>query len=911
MTFLSVGYVSGLIAVGVHVIEFLIPDAVALILAGMTSDEQSTIAWSVVGRTLHNSHWPTILRSDASAAGEGIRKSVQFAALLRPTGLLLVTVAAIVTPLGLYEITTPDKNPVNVSFRYVNDKSPLGLGTPPRPSSGFSRLCRDPHHCASPGSPVDIPDSSNETSASSETFDTNVVNVPGNTTTFFQSGLEIQPASISSVFDIQWRSYTTAIDKNINNGTRHVLGAYRQLTSMVLNNAVEAFEGLIVVRAMPFFWLQVSKSIHLLHLILTPDLMSLTANVQDSVDGGIGFRNHTVPKGLSHGAIWSEDLLFIEPETVCVDTNVTLNFYISDDPLEFDVSKTLVLTDRGGFAELNRIYPEYDRNDTQANPDLWGRAYQAAWMNNAMTMVYLNITRPNPGAFSYLNSEVGQKFPIGDGYSSIAYDALKIERHFGNYLNLPTTYLNGTIMPKAPLREDTPVWENPYNITLNNFSDIVFSCNGAAREDKANISNTAVGCGLVQGAARLENGQDSLIFDRGSNWTIPLYSCASATKALIKTANFRFDGGQSLKGLTVTNVTNKAYDADIFKPLWAVENTDMELTSGAPLWGLVSDAAQGHEGYAYVRSDHLYLPGLPLNGLGSVGIQNLAGTDFHSQALSSAYDIGSNPSGVQDYSGKANFAMFVRWQELSRLPQTTAKIVNLVWTDLASNAVIGTRSWLTRKPDPLAPKHGSSSDIANEDLHSAKRDLTKRRTHSAVFEDSSSASVPVTVYSRRIRYHWPFAIPAFLVCLVTGLMFAVAILFALFGRIRRLRQYIFQLSAGRLMGNLIYLDECSSLVPTKIWRRGVGVKRVKVGVYAPEARDHVLFPKQSSSVQGAQESLMAGDFMDGKGEGVIGTRPVDSGALTPGLSPYAYTATEYVPDEYHDGHHGASEDYRM
>lgn len=248
MISLTVGYVSGLIAAGIHIVQFLIPDAVALILAGITKDEQTAITWSVVGQTLQNSHWPTLLRSDSSAAGNGVRKSIRFAALLRPVGLLLVTIAAIVTPLGLYETIAPGKDPVNVSFLYAKDPSPLGLGTPPRPSLGFSRKCGDFLPQACPGSSVEITYSSNETSASADLPNSYDTNIPENITTFFQSGLNHQQPTVSSSFDIQWRSYTTTIDKRVNNGTRYVLGSYRQLTSMVLDDAVEPVEGLVMVR---------------------------------------------------------------------------------------------------------------------------------------------------------------------------------------------------------------------------------------------------------------------------------------------------------------------------------------------------------------------------------------------------------------------------------------------------------------------------------------------------------------------------------------------------------------------------------------------------------------------------------------------------------------------------------------
>ncbi len=48
----------------------------------------------------------------------------------------------------------------------------------------------------------------------------------------------------------------------------------------------------------------------------------------------------------------------------------------------------------------------------QNDPDLRGRAYKAAWMVNAYTMLIMNLTRPNPHAFAYMKSKVGDKYPV-------------------------------------------------------------------------------------------------------------------------------------------------------------------------------------------------------------------------------------------------------------------------------------------------------------------------------------------------------------------------------------------------------------------------------------------------------------------------------------------------------------------
>jgi hypothetical protein len=98
-------------------------------------------------------------------------------------------------------------------------------------------------------------------------------------------------------------------------------------------------------------------------------------------------RNHTAPaEQLEYGASWSEDLLFLEPVTECVDTNLTYDFEL--------VSMTNVgnpvLVDHGGFININHTYPTYDPSSAQDDPQLAYRAYKGAWMNNAYTMLVCN-----------------------------------------------------------------------------------------------------------------------------------------------------------------------------------------------------------------------------------------------------------------------------------------------------------------------------------------------------------------------------------------------------------------------------------------------------------------------------------------------------------------------------------------
>jgi hypothetical protein len=214
------------------------------------------------------------------------------------------------------------------------------------------------------------------------------------------------------------------------------------MDSLVLNNATEPVEGLIV----------------------------------DTKQGGIGFRNHTVPPSFQHGVTWEEDILFIEPESVCVDTNLTIDFSISITPNYTALFTNVMLTDRGGFINLNHTYPEPNLTNPQQNQDLLGRAYKAAWLNNVYTALYYNVTsdrnesmRTTP--FEYLNSAVGKTFPLPKPESGLTsgYDSLVITQTFGDYLQLSsfTSGIGNTTDPAAsgPLA-------NPFQITADNFTDI-------------------------------------------------------------------------------------------------------------------------------------------------------------------------------------------------------------------------------------------------------------------------------------------------------------------------------------------------------------------------------------------------------------------------------------------------------
>lgn len=346
-------------------------------------------------------------------------------------------------------------------------------------------------------------------------------------------------------------------------------------------------------------------------------------------------------------------------------------------------------------------------------------------------------------------------------------------------------------------------------------------CSGAGAKDMGNISNFAAQCGLLYGAPRPQGGDSSIVFTPGSNWTIPLYSCISASKAVIKTVKFRFNSSSDLSGETVTEISEKTYSDESSKPLWGVENTNMRLEDARPLWGLVSSPEQGNISLSTLRNDALYLPGYAASAdqWGVVTVdENLPGVNFHANSLARAFGIGSglDMSATIHYTGESNIAMFRLWQNYSLHADNAARILNLVWTDYAANTVVGTRGMHDQDAGAAAQKRETSS--SQDDLY------------------------PVKNYHRRIRYHIPYGIPAFIVLFFSAIIFACTILSCLFkSGPRKMKRFLMKTSQGRILTARLYgtsspSPEYSSrgFKATKEWRDTVGRKEISLSQQQPE-----------------------------------------------------------------------------
>lgn len=354
---------------------------------------------------------------------------------------------------------------------------------------------------------------------------------------------------------------------------------------------------------------------------------------------------------------------------------------------------------------------------------------------------------------------------------------------------------------------------------------------------------------MVYGAARRKDGSASLLFDPGTEWTVPLYSCASASKASIKSVSFIYNGTDGLKSLDIKDIKDKTYTTEEDQPLWAVENLKMRLDDVNPVWGITLPEHGNHPNISTARQEYLYLPGLAptLYAAPTQSKQSLAGADFYSTIMAFTYTMDAADAGsiygVPDYTGRTNLALYNKWQDYSRNATMAAKIIDLIWTDISANAVVGTRGQL-----PAEPLQGL-----------AKREVPQ-----------TTITVPITVYARQVRFNMHYGIPAFLALALCGLFLIVALGFIILGKATpsTMRRFLNQTSTGRIFTTFFYTHDCPPGEPTANWSRLVGRKRIHLGGFHPRALDgtsgHALASAYNSvaGAPGTPSSTMYGKMDD-------------------------------------------------
>ncbi|PWI64238.1 hypothetical protein PCL_11358 [Purpureocillium lilacinum] len=746
MVDVSVGQAAGIIAAAIVVARLLCPLGLTFLLACLLRDTETASTWSLANQTVQASLWPMLVGSDTSRASHKAHRHIRLLSASLTALAILGAIVGVVTPLGLSEKLVSLREQAG-TFEYSRDSSSYSRGTSLRRNGSFHRHCsygdyRGWAPCPYTG---DIVEKTKVNGTFHWKFPSGLqTTIPSVLRDIFSSGTAGQPTTISNFFDIEWRQLSTTRDTLYNNGTEYEIGLYRQLDSILLQDEYKVLEGLVV----------------------------------DNKIGGVGFRNHTVPTGLDRGATWKEDLLFIEPEASCVNTNLTFDFEISTNFSDLEGYRNLVITDRGGFVDINTTYLSFGRPKAQSNPDLQARAYEAAILNNAYTMITYNITDPGDDRigrppYSYLKSVSGAMFPL-NATSPRQFASLRLSTQFGTFMDM------------AALKQ----YRNPYNVTPDTFKEVNNICTGADKQlNSANISNVYIACGLMQGAPlRVDSGSPS-IFDNGSKWSTSLHACAATVRATIKTVSFAFNATRNvrgLEGLTVTGIEPKVYGSEDDYPIWGFEESGLPFEGISPIWGLISPEHRFHQNVSFVRHPFFNIPGVR-STVGSLGTQsnNLAGSSFAAKVMDQVFNNIDLDRGF-DLLGTASMSVFERWQSLSPDATKASNIIKLLWTDLATSAVVGTKGVLGH-------------------LNNDPRDKV--------------TPVYIAPLGHSITYDIVYGIPAFLLLLlmaITGIMCMIAICFSS-ANIARLRCRLQQMSTGRIYTTYLYPEQSSLSMPSKQW----------------------------------------------------------------------------------------------
>jgi hypothetical protein len=174
--------------------------------------------------------------------------------------------------------------------------------------------------------------------------------------------------------------------------------------------------------------------------------------------------------------------------------------------------------------------------------------------------------------------------------------------------------------------------------------------------------------------------------DPGSNWTHPLFSCVTAIKASVKTVTFEVNGTASVSNLVVKHIEDKKYGLSNPPPVWAVEETDRELNSVSPFWGIVKDDYVDAPGVQTIRQPHLYLPAGKYSVALISGIESgdaVAGLSAPLNVLRAIYgtdslDSQSSLNRIADFTGAVSWPLYAKWSELSTSAHTAGSIIDLV-----------------------------------------------------------------------------------------------------------------------------------------------------------------------------------------------------------------------------------------
>ncbi|KIJ43337.1 hypothetical protein M422DRAFT_170141, partial [Sphaerobolus stellatus SS14] len=490
-------------------IQYTLGLALVAILIYILPTVNNANTWTVVSREIQASSWATLLQSDSAASRKASFRVKLFSKASIPTSIL-IAVTTIMTPLGLKEGPILHSATALHQASFLPDASPLALATSPRQKFTYGRTCGHMEPLPCPG---------NEDDRSTSVISPEVIQ-RFNSTPY-------------GPFSMEFRQYFIG-----------EFGAGYSTTSFPVIGTVES-------------------------LILREDIFVVDGLIVDMGETpGLGLLNHTIPDHIPNGATWSQDVLWLEPVTSCVNTNLTIDYTL--DNINF-VRVPFNLTDRGGFVNLTKEYPSPEHNGQK--PNLYQHAYTGVVLSNLAAMLTFNNMTRN-------ESFTGKTFSLQN--SDIDYI-------------VPGKVTNFNLVPY--LRNATA-----FNEVVMDSVDSNLFCRGFGGADLASITNISVQCGLFLGPPRRTDGGDPRVPAENSTWTQSLHGCATASRASIQRVQFFLNETRDFSGIRVVsrNLTGPF--------LWAVEKTDLNISDVDLLWGVVDQKYEEDPTLATTQNDYFYLP---------------------------------------------------------------------------------------------------------------------------------------------------------------------------------------------------------------------------------------------------------------------------------------------------------------
>ncbi|KAK2591959.1 hypothetical protein QQS21_010331 [Conoideocrella luteorostrata] len=583
--------------------------------------------------------------------------------------------------------------------------------------------------------------------------------IPQNITSMFTSFTK--SSTVASILDIQYRSWLPIASTNFDDGRPYLKGQFRHIDLLIPQNGVILREGIIA----------------------------------DMKSGGIGYRNHTAPSGLIHGAEWEEDILWLEPDISCVKSNLSLELSLSGNLDMIRPLRPAELVDDGGFANMQSGNPLEDwPNSTYSLPDVRLLAERSTWLNNFLSAVVYNLTSFRQGS-SNLHLPLGRHYPVRGGVSQFMERASVQTSLLGQaWLDIPFSVGDdgNLTIGNHTLGSTT---DHPYEYALALAKDIDRRCSMA---DGRFPFKKFVHCGIFYGAQSRIDGKSYRIRDPGSKWKVPMHGCAGAVKARVKTVSFVRNGTESLPSVVVRSIKDKDYNDPPNYPLWAIEDWLYPGSEGAaiaPLWGIVDNIYENTPGFNFTRARSFYLPGVSTTSdwyVDPLPFDILAGTvvpfEALRQVMTTAFSSLGSYYSFPQYSGIDNAVLEDKWRVLSEQPGGPEILLRLVWTDIMASATVG----------------------------------TNLREHSTQLLSGSSAKTlrKATVFAHKITYDFRYAIPAALLLFSWVLLIIAAFSLTIIDKhlLNHLRELLNGTSLGRVaVGRINPRTGLSQPLSTRTW----------------------------------------------------------------------------------------------